>query len=388
MGFLSDMFDPGAKHRKRAGQFAKDAQFTGGNFSGPGGLSGGISFGKDGRGTITSSLGSFDPLMQSMFGLSGLGLNLANRGLDPKLLALGDETMAALGPSQIDRFANFGGMGAMNRLMMSSLGTATADPFALGASTADMLRQRGTRSTENAVAKQFDRMFASGGLANKAMREEVLGDFSRQLDEQDLGYELAGLNYGRQLQQDASGRVMAGFGGLEAAGGRNFAEQFQQAGFDATMAMQRFGVGSSLQEMMLNQLVTGANVGMGSASGAMDISKLPLAFLQANLGAQQVRSNAALGGAEVQTNLADMASSPLLGMIEAGGQLSSAIGGFGGIGSLMGDMFSFFKPKSGAFTPSSFGGFGAGYGGGMSAFGGGYGPLNMSHLLEGVGGGN
>ncbi len=375
MGFFSDLLDPGKKHRDAAAQFAQQAQVTGGSFTGPGGIGGGFSFGEGGRGQINLGLGSFSPFLGQLQGLGGFGIGLAQQGLDPRLQGLAAGSIADLGPQAFQRFGNIRGAGGLQDIFAQAAGIAQADPFALGESTTAALRARSTRSSENLVNRTFDRLFRAGGLSSSVMREEVAGDLARQLDEQDLGFQLAGQQVGQQMQQAAFGRAMGAFGGLEQFGGRMFGEQMQQAALNQQAALSRFGIGQAMQNMQMQQMMSGAQLGMGALAGAQQLSQLPLSFLAANLQAQGLRSEAALGGASAQANLAQHASSPLLGAIGAIGQFGSAIGGFGGLG----DLIKGFIPG---------GGGGGGAAGSLGTFGGGSGlsmfgqanPLDVSHL--------
>lgn len=380
MGFLSNLFDPGKKYRDASAGYARDAQFTGGNFAGPGGLSGGINFDSSGRGTINTGLGSFSPLLGQVQGLSNFGFGLAQQGLPPELLALAQQSMGQMGPVNLDRYSNFGGARALEQLMGSSLATATADPFALGEQTTDRFRQLSQRSNQNLVNTTFDRLFASGGLSNQVTRDTVAGDLARQLDEQDLRFQQAGLEAGRGLQQDATGRLMAGFGGLEQFGSRLFGEGFQQAGLNAQLGQSAFGIGAELQNLRLAQMMAGSQIGTTGLQSGMQLSQLPLSFLAANLQAQGLKSDAALGASGINARMSESASSPLLGAISAIGQFGSAIGGFGGFGSLLGGvggMFGLGGGGGGGFT-------GLSSGMGLGGFGGG---LNIDHLLQGIGSG-
>ncbi len=367
MGFLSDLFDPGKKNRDASAAFAQDAQVTGGSASGPGGISAGFSFDDKGVGTINSGLGSFNPFLSQLQGLAGAGFGFGQQGLSSQLTGLGSSAINALGAPNLQSFGNTGGASALQSILGSSAGIAGANPFALGQSTTDALRAGATRTNQNLVNQKFDSLFASGGLSNSVTREQVTGDLSRQLDEQDLGFQLAGLEQGRGLQQEAFGRSLGAFGGLEAFGARGFGEQLQGAQLGGQFAQAQFGIGAQLQNMLLQQMTTGQGLGLQALTGAQGLSQLPLQQLSALFQGQGLRSDAALGGAGVQNALASQASSPLLGALNAAGQFGSAIGGFGGLGSLF----------------SGFGGGGSG-GGGFGGLGDGGGALDVSHLLRGI----
>ena len=366
MGFLSKLFDPGKGNRDAAGRLIDSAQVTGGSASGPGGIGAGFNFDASGRGSINSSLGSFDPFLSALQAQAGAGFNFGSGGLPSFLTGAFDSSTAALQAPNLQSFGNVGGASALQGILQNSAGLASANPFALGAATTDQLRQRSTRSNQNAVNKTFDRLFASGGLANQTTREQVTGDLSRQLDEQDLGFQLAGLEQGRAIQGDAFGRTQGAFGGLEAFGARGFGEQLAGAQLGGQFANQRFGLAQGLQQAQMQQMQVGQGLGLQALQGATGLSQLPLSFLSAGLQAQGLRSDAALGGAAGQSKLASQASSPLLGALGAVGQFGSAIGGFGGLGAALGMFGGGGKPNVG----TNFGGFSGG--------------LDVSHLLQGI----
>jgi len=373
MGFLSDLFDPGKQNRDAASQFTRDAQVTGGSASGPGGISAGFNFDSNGRGSINTGLGSFNPLLGQTQGLANFGFGLAQQGLGQGLQDLGAGAIGDMQGVDLQRFGNFGGAQALQSILGGSAGIASANPFALGQGVTEQLRGRSTRSNQNLVNQKFDKLFASGGLSNSVTREQVTGDLSRQLDDQDLGFQLAGLDAGRGMQQEAFGRSMGAFGGLEGFGSRLFGEGAQQTQLNAGLAQSRFGIGQALQQMQIQQMMAGGQLGQGALGAGMSLSQLPLQFLQSMMSAQGLRSDAALGAAGAQSQLASQASSPLLGALGAVGQFGSAIGGFGGLGGAIGGLFG--------------GGGGGGGGGQMGGFGGFSGGLDISHLLRGVGGG-
>lgn len=341
MGFLSNLFDPGKENREAAEQLVRDAQFTGGSFAGPGGIGGSIDF-TGGRGRISTDLGTFGRFIPGLQGQADFGFGLSQRGLGQGLRDLAGGAISDLQGVDLARFANLGGAAGLQQMMGASLGTAIADPMALGAGVTSALRGRRERGAQNLVNTTFDRLFASGGLSNQLTREQVSGDLRRQLADEDLGFQMAGLEAGRGLQQDAVNRLMAGFGGLEQFGSRMFGEGAQQAALNAQLAQQRFGIGEAMQNMQLQQMLAGQQVGLGALQGSQQLSQLPLAFMAAQLQAQGLRSDAALGGAHMQQQIAQTATSPFLGALGAIGQFGSAIGGFGGLGSMLGGLGGIF----------------------------------------------
>jgi len=330
MGFLSDVFDPGKKDRDAAAALAGQGVINGGSFSGPGGISGGFDF-QNGVGTSTFDLGgAFQNSLGQMQSLSQSSLNQAQNGLPPELQQLGDNTIGAIGANNnFNRMGNASNFEGLGQVFQSSLGTAKADPFELGSTISDKLRQLSERRNSRLVNKTFDRLKASGKLGTSG-GAGIAGELDANLFDQGLKFDLAGLEAGRGMQQDAFGRVMGSMQGREAIGGRQFGEDLAQNQFGNNAALQQFGVGQGLFQQYLQNQAQGTNIGLAANASAMATSQLPLAFQQAAMAANSQASNSRFAAAGVNQNNAALATSPFLEALNAAGQFASNVGfGFG-----------------------------------------------------------
>jgi hypothetical protein len=323
MGWLSNLLDPGKKDRQRAGAAAGAAQFDSLNAFGPMGLSAMFSS-NNGNPRSSYGLGQFQPMATNLLGMAQGGLNISGAGLDPRLLGLGNQAINAIGMNAPSSIGNQWFTGGLGQMFQQAMGTANADPFDLGQQTTDLLRQRAVRSNQNAVSNEFSRLFASGGLSNQAVREQVTNQMSENLDQQDLGFQIAGLEQGRMLQGDAVNRMMGAFGALESNAARRFGEQISSSELLRQNALSRFGVGMDLQNALLGQMGFGANLATSLLGASTGLTQLPIAFQNAALNAQGVKSNADLGAAGVHATNAANARSPLLEGINA---IGSFMGG-------------------------------------------------------------
>ena len=275
----------GGKSRKKAGQRLDDAAFTGGNFSGTGGIGAGFDF-SDNSANVTTSLGDLGPMFQQLLQVSQGGLDQAQGGLPPELAALFSGAQGAIGGLGQGNQSNFQGLGD---IFNSSLQTAQADPFALGAGVSDKLRQISERKNQRLVNNTFDRLKSSGKLGTTG-GANIAGQLEQNLFDQGLQFDLAGLQAGQGLQQDAFGRVMGATQGREGIAGRGFSEGLQAI-------MSQVGIGQQgFQDLMQSQQ-QGANIGFGAGQQAGQLSQLPLAFLQAMQGIGTTSSNSLLGAA-------------------------------------------------------------------------------------------
>jgi hypothetical protein len=278
MGFLS-FLDPGEEDRAAAADLAGQGVIEGVNVSGPGGITAGTGF-ADGQSTTELGLGSFDPLLTGAQGIAQQGFAQAGAGFD-----------------EFNQFGDFGGLG---QIFQQALGTASADPFDLGADVSQRLRQLSERRNQRTINKTFDRLFAGGNLGSSAGVARA-GDLERNIFEQGLQFDLAGLEAGRGIQKDAFGRALG-------------AQQ---------------GRGNIFEAFLRNQ-AQGANIGFGGIGAASGLAQLPLAFLQAGGNQAALASNSLFGAAGVnQTNAAN-ARSPFLEALNAAGGIASSVapGGF------------------------------------------------------------
>jgi len=326
---MSSIFDPGRDDRNAASAQAQQGVITGSNFSGPGGLGGSFDF-SGGVGSSSSSLGSFQSLFDQMQGMSGQGFQQAMGGLPQGFQQLGQDTIAGLqginGPGSQGNMANFTGFGDV---FANAQQTATADPFELGSTISDKLRQLSERKNSRLVNKTFDRLKASGKLGTSG-GANIAGQLEQNLFDQGLQHDLAGLQAGQSLQQQAFSMMQGSNQGMEGILSRQFGEGMAGAQFDQGNLLAQFGVGNQQFENFLRNQAQGTQMGLAGAQGAAGLSQLPLAFQQALMGMTGQASNTNFAQAGVSQNNASMAQSPWLEALSAAGGLASAIapGGF------------------------------------------------------------
>ena len=258
MGWFSDTFNPGKKYRKQAARALQRAQFKGGNMTTAGGLSAGFSFGDNGEFYSRQSLGDFAPLFQRLLGMSGDFFDKATTGAA--------EVAERFDPN----------MQALQAVFGSSADIASQDPLERGGEVTDLLRARRLPSARNEINRTFERLFQSGGLSNQVTREQVLDAESRRLGDEDLGYQLAGIQQGEQSVQNAFTRMMGAQGGMQ--GMLGFLEAMQ--GQDLQRGMAALGGAQALNAMPMDlmRLVAGlqatrSNVGLGQAAGFNEVGK-------------------------------------------------------------------------------------------------------------------
>jgi len=277
----------GSSDRRRAKRKANDAVFTGGSFSGPGGIGGGFDF-SDNQASFNSDLGALGPLFEQLLGVSQAGLSQATGGLPPELTALFQGGIDQLGGISNPNTADFEGLGS---IFQNSLGVANADPFQLGGGVADKLRALSKRKNQRDVANTFDRLKASGKLGTTG-GANIAGELEQNIFDQGLQFDLAGLDAGRQLQTDAFGRVLGSSQAREGIAGRGFQEAFQSI-------LAQMGIGQQGFQDLLQSQAQGANIGFGAGQLAGQTSQIPLNFLSALLGAGTTSSNSLLASAGI-----------------------------------------------------------------------------------------
>lgn len=276
---LFDFLDPGKEQREAGVAQAEEAVIEGTGVTGPGGISAGTQF-ADGQATTQLGLGSFAPFLSALQGLGQQGIGQAGQGFD-----------------EFAQQSDFAGLGD---IFQGALGTATADPFDLGADVSNRLRELSARRNDRNINRQLSRLQASG-TADSVSGIFQKSETAQNLREQGLKFDLAGLQAGQSLQKDAFGRA------LGAVGGR----------------------GNIFQNFLANQR-QGADIGFGGVASAAGLSQLPLAFL-AGGGAEASRlSNSLFGASQSNLNAAEMAKSPFLEALNAAGGIASSIapGGF------------------------------------------------------------
>lgn len=324
MGFLSKIFDPGKSDRKKGKKLAGESVLRGGELTGPGGIGAGFAFDpKTGAGTSQLSLGSFAGALPQFQQLATQGFQQAGAGI-PGLEALGQRTQDRLGNIDVQRLQNQGDFQGLGQIFQQAQSIAGADPFDLGAETSGRLRQLSERRNQRRVNKFFDRLRAGGNLTSSAGIERA-GDLERNLFEQGLQFDLAGLQAGQAIQRDAFGRVLGASGQREAIGARQFGEEFGLEQLGGQRALQQFGVGTGTLDAFLRNQAQGAQIAGAGVAGGVGLAQAPLAFLQAQQSLQASRSATQLGASGQFLQAAQQAKSPFLEALNAAGSFAQAI---------------------------------------------------------------
>ncbi len=330
MSIFSKLFDPGKEDRRRAAGLADQGLFTGGGATGPGGITAGFDF-TGGQANVNLGLGSFAPLLGGLQGLSQSGIDQAQGGLPPGLMELIQNSIGGIGGVGTPQSnVNAQGTQGLGQIFQSALGTATADPFDLGADISSRLRSLSERGNARRFNKFTDRLQRTGNLTSSTGTQR-LGELEALEREEGLKFDLAGLQAGQSIQKDAFGRALGSFGGLEASAGRTFGEQFQGAGFDVSKILSQFGVGAEGFGLNLANQQVGLQQATAGAGAAQNLAGLPIQFLQAMLGAGGASSSTFFNAAGINQANADLAKSPLLEAIKAAGQVAGTVSGFGGV---------------------------------------------------------
>jgi len=318
------LFDPGKSDRKRAAALAQEGILRGTSATGPGGISAGFNF-AGGQGSLNLGLGSFQSTLDQLQGLSASGFAQAQGGLPSDLTGLGEGTIGRLGQIDVSQLQNQQDFAGLGNIFQSALGTAGADPFDLGADISSRLRQLSERRNQRTVNKTFDRLKASGKLGTTG-GAGIAAELEQNIFDQGLQFDLAGLQAGQGIQRDAFARALGASGQREAIGARQFGESFGLEQLGGERALQQFGVGSNIFQQFLQNQQQGANIGFGAAAQGMNLSQLPLAFLQASQGAAGQASNSLFAAAGINQQNAAMAKSPFLEALNAAGQFAGNIG--------------------------------------------------------------
>ncbi len=332
---MSSIFDPGADDRAAAGAAANAGVMSSGGATGPGGISAGFDF-SGGNISTNFGAGQFDPLIGAGIGLAQQGVSQAGGGLPPELMALGQGTIDQLGGDiNVNRLGNESDFAGLGDVFQSALSTATADPLTLGSEISDRLRALSERRNNRLVSKTFDRLKRSGKLGTTG-GAGIAGELDATLQEQDLKFDLAGLEAGRGMQGDAMQRLLGASGQREAIGARQFGEEFGLQQFADNRALQQFGVGSSMFDQFLKNQFQGANIANMGTNLAAGVSQIPLAFMNSLINAGTASSNTNFAAAGVHGQNAAMAKSPFLEALNAAGSFMSGIAPGGIVGNPVG----------------------------------------------------
>jgi hypothetical protein len=209
-------------------------------------------------------------------------------------------------------------------MFQKSLQTANADPFELGSAVSEKLRALSERSNARNAQKMFARLKASGNLGTSA-GVAGMGEFAAMEAEQGMKFDLAGLQAGQSLQQDAFQRAMGATQGQESIGARQFGEEMGVNQYNDQAALQQFGVGSEiLQQLHANQQA-GINMAAVANSNAMDVAQLPLVFQAAMQNSAVASSNSLLASAGVDQQNAAMAKSPVMEAMQMAGGMAAGM---------------------------------------------------------------
>ena len=311
MGILDSLFDPGKKDRKRAAGAGREGVITGSSFSGPGGISGGFDF-SGGKATFTSDLGQFQNMFNQFQTAGQQSFDQFGQGLPPELLAAMQQGQAGLRPGDTNQ-QNFAGLG---QVFQSALGTATADPFELGSGISAKLRALSERRNQRQVSKFFDRLQSTGNLTSSAGIQRA-GDLERNQFEQGLQFDLAGLQAGQGLQQQAFGQLLGATQGREGILGRQFGE-------NQSSILASLGIDQQMFQNLMNQQQQSFNLGSQATQGAANLAQLPLAFQNAANQGAALASGSQFDLASVFAGNAAQAKSPFLEAIKAAGTFAGA----------------------------------------------------------------
>lgn len=268
MSFLDNMFNPGKTHIKRANRALRTAGFRGGYMTGVGGLRGGFSFDDEGNLQSHQSLGQFQPLFEQLLGQSQGAFGRAGEGF----------------AEYTDRFDPM--MQGMGEIFAHAQRIAAMDPLERGEQITDLLRQRASGSAQRGIQDTFDRLFRSGGLSNQRMREDVLDAQSRRLADEDLGFQMAGINFGEQSVSNAFQRALGSQGSM----------------LGTTLSLE------NLRNLFMNQ-------GTGMLGAGQRLSTMPMALMGMVSNLQQARSNTQLNIARTHQNSASLAESTFMNMV-------------------------------------------------------------------------
>jgi hypothetical protein len=322
---MSSIFDPGKKDRNRAATAAAEGVFSGGNITGPGGISAGFDF-SGGKVTSNLSAGGFQPVIEAFqqFGADAIG-GIGGFELPPELKELGLNTIAELGDIDLKSMGGKKDLAGLGKIFDRSVTTASKDPFELGSEISDRLRGLSERRNNRLVAKTFDRLKASGKLGTTG-GAGIAGELDATLQEQDLKFDLAGLDFGQRQIGDAISAAFGASQGREGIKSRMFQESAGIEQLEGNRALQQFGVGDQLFQDFLagqHQTLQTGQVGLAATGMAGNLSQLPLAFMQAMQNAGTAASNTNFAQAGVFQNNAAMAKSPFLEFMNTVGELFS-----------------------------------------------------------------
>ena len=318
---MSSILDPGKKDRKKAGRAADDAVI--GDFSG-GGAFGGGSFTEDGQ--FTQDLGQFGGIFSQIMGQLGQAGQPGGAGGNLGALSqVGGQSMGALGGGGQFGQANPAMLAQLQQTAMNQFGVLGQDPSQIGADRTNILNQLAAPGEQQARAGLAENLFATGRsgttggqLDNRALLEaQGTAALQRQL---------AGQDFGRQIQQDALGRLSSSLGLGESLVQGQFGRDMGRNQLAGQRALDRFSIAGNIFDAQRQSALdpfSQFSAGLGSLG---QIQNFGMQNFNAALGANQARSSSLLGGANVHQANAQAANAASIGNF-ATGALGALSGG-------------------------------------------------------------
>ena len=230
----------------------------------------------------------------------------------------------ALGNINVDQISGRGDYDRLGSVMEQNLALSQRDPFDLGSTISDKLRQLSERKNQRLVNKMFDRLQSTGNLTSSAGIQRA-GDMERNLFEQGLQFDLAGLQAGESMISNAFNRGMGALQGRESIAGRTFGESFAQEQMLGQRAMDQYGVGSSLFGLGLEADRLNTGIGLQQLQAALGIQSLPLQQLLGMGQLTGLASGSNFNQASILQGNAAMAKSPFLEALNAAGQFAGNV---------------------------------------------------------------
>ena len=276
MGLFDSLF--GNSAARSAG---KDSRFAPTNISTPG--FGGINvtqLGKRGRGgtNVGFSLSPEQQLMQA------LGVNLQQSGASSLLggdfgaggqYGLGEQydpfvQSSFMAPGASSAFLGSDGASALQGLGLGFLGS---DYSGIANQTTDLLRQQARPYEDLATTRALDRLNSRGGLGISTVLQDTFRGLNDEFGQQDLEFQLAGLNRADTLRQQDYGvgqnllglgtqqglgqqdQLLQALGLLSNTGIQGAQTAFQGRGVGLNEALGQFGAGQQSTQQIFDQLL-------------------------------------------------------------------------------------------------------------------------------------
>lgn len=274
---------------------------------------------QDIQGQLTSGAGGL---------LGNIGQTFQSGGINPFLQGSFDQYNqgSPQAPSNLGSQFNTAGQGFLNSL-------GGFDPNQAAGNYTNVLRQQAQPGNERAAQGLAQNLFNTGRLGTTG-GQGLFGELINQQNQQDLGFQQAGMQYGGQEQNRIAGLGQS-FGQL---GDQLNSNTFNQTNARAQQrfqnAMQLFGAG---QQNSQNQL--GAGLGLLQGSQGLDSDLLKAIQTGGYLGGASSSANSTAYNPSLQAGVAgnNASSAGWLGLAQSlglpdmlGGQLSKLFGGSGG----------------------------------------------------------